>query len=69
MDGKEEKTVIDFFKAGGMQPKEFKLLYRASEHNFKAAAFHQKCDNIPNTVTLVKTQFGKVFGGFTPLTW
>ncbi len=28
-----------------------------------------KCDNISNTLVLVKTQFGKIIGGFTHYTW
>jgi hypothetical protein len=27
------------------------------------------CDGKKNTLTLVKTQYGKVAGGFTPLPW
>ena len=37
------------------KPKELKLLFRGSEHNFKAKAFHQNCDNIHNTLTVVRT--------------
>jgi hypothetical protein len=46
-----------------------KLLYRASEHNFKVDKFHEKCDNIPHTLTLCETVHGKVIGGYTPLVW
>lgn len=44
-------------------------LYRASEDGFQASVFHQKCDNIPNTLTVIKSQNGFVFGGFTTKTW
>jgi hypothetical protein len=40
------------------------LLYRASEHGFTAQAFHSKCDNVANTLTVVKTTKGYIFGGF-----
>ena len=33
----------------------FKLLFRASEHNFAIKAFHEHCDGIPHTILLVKT--------------
>ncbi len=46
-----------------------KLLYRASEHNFKAEKFHEKCNNIPHTLTLCETLHDKVIGGYTPLVW
>ena len=45
------------------------LLYRASEHKFSAQSFHKKCDNIADTLTLVKTEFGKVIGGFSHYAW
>lgn len=50
-------------------PKELKLLFRASENGFKAANFHAACDNKSHTFTLVETEFNKVLGGYTPLTW
>ena len=31
--------------------------------------FHEKCDNIPHTLTLCETIYGKVIGGYTPLVW
>jgi hypothetical protein len=31
--------------------------------------FHKKCDNIPDTFTLVETEYGKIIGGYTPLCW
>eukprot|EP01083_Nonionella_stella_P189263 699505_1 len=46
-----------------------KLLYRSSRDGGKAFVFHEKCDNIPNTVTLIQSQFKHVFGGFTNLKW
>ena len=47
----------------------FKLLYRASEHNFSSAQFHQKCDDKPNTLVIVQTEFDKIVGGFTAKSW
>lgn len=51
------------------QIKKVNLLYRASENNFSALEFHKKCDNIPQTITLIETEYGKVIGGYTPLAW
>lgn len=51
------------------KPKSFKLLFRASQHNFESSKFHQLCDGKENTLTLIKTEFGKIIGGFTPLAW
>ena len=54
---------------GDKIPQSAKLLYRASEHNFKIDKFHEKCDNVPHTLTLCETVHGKVIGGYTPLVW
>ena len=45
------------------------LLYKASIDTDSASAFHEKCDNHSPTLTLVKTDQGIRFGGFTTLTW
>ena len=41
------------------------LLYRDSRDGFTRAVFHTKCDNIPNTVTVVLNNLNYVFGGYT----
>ncbi len=35
--------------------KSAKLLYRATEDSFKVSKFHEKCDNILDTLTIVQT--------------
>jgi hypothetical protein len=47
--------------------KVWKLLYRGSRDGFGASKFHEKCDNESNTLTLIETTKGFIFGGFTPL--
>ena len=49
--------------------KEMKLLYRESEHNFEAKAFHDLCDEKAHTILLVKTNFDKIIGGYTSIEW
>ena len=39
------------------------LLYRATRDGFTAKSFHSKCDDIPNTVTIIKNNFNYGFGG------
>lgn len=46
-----------------------KLLYRVSRDGDGSSTFHQKCDNIKDTVTLVKTKNDLIFGGYTNETW
>jgi hypothetical protein len=45
------------------------LIYRASQDGFEASSFHSKCDNRPNTLVIVKSTNGNVFGGYTEQTW
>ena len=46
-----------------------KLLYRATKDGDSSAVFHSKCDNVKYTLTLVKTNNGLIFGGYTTQTW
>ncbi len=39
--------------------KQVKFLFRASDHGFCVKKFHEKCDSIPNTLTVVRTEFDK----------
>ena len=47
----------------------FKLLWKGSTDGFKAATFHTKCDNQGPTLTVIKSQHDRVFGGFTSVPW
>ncbi len=40
------------------------LLYRASRDGFGAAQYHAKCDDITNTLTIIKTTEGYIFGAY-----
>ena len=53
----------------GKKIKKYNLLFRASENNYRAANFHTKCDGRNNTVTIVETKNGRIFGGFTDASW
>jgi hypothetical protein len=48
---------------------EYQLLWRASETGFSNANFHQRVDGFANTLSIIKTTTGAVFGGFTSLAW
>jgi hypothetical protein len=45
------------------------LLYRGTEHGFGSSDFHSKCDGKANTITIILTTKGFIFGGFTPVAW
>lgn len=44
------------------------LFYRATEHGWNAADFHQRVDDYGPTLTLIKAN-GRKFGGFTSKSW
>jgi hypothetical protein len=48
--------------------KEWKLLYRASKHGFRAFKFHQQCNNKGPTLVIIQSN-GFLFGGFTINSW
>lgn len=48
---------------------EWKLLFRGSDDGFLARTFHMKCDDVPNTVCIIESDKGNVFGGFTTVPW
>ncbi len=45
------------------------LLYRATRDGFRAKDFHRKCDNFENTLVVIKSTEGNVFGGFASMAW
>jgi hypothetical protein len=45
------------------------LIYRASQDGFEASSFHDKCDDKPNTLIIIKSTNGNVFGGYTEQSW
>lgn len=47
----------------------WELKYRATRDGFKSDNFHLKCNGISNTLTVIKTLCGNVFGAFTTRPW
>ena len=47
----------------------FNLLFRGSRDGWKSTDFHSNCDNKGPTITIIKSNAGKVCGGFTSLAW
>eukprot|EP01084_Bolivina_argentea_P301548 520265_1 len=47
----------------------FKLLYRASENEYLASKFHELCGGYGPTITIIKSNFGHIFGGYTAKKW
>ena len=53
----------------GFEEKKFTLLWRGTRDGFEAATFHRLCDGRANTLTLIKSTEGAVFGGYTSVPW
>jgi len=49
--------------------KKYNLIYRASQDGFEANDFHSKCDQKPNTLIIIKSEHGNIFGGYTEQDW
>jgi len=45
------------------------LIYKGSKDGFKASDFHSKCDDKSNTLVIVKSSNGNIFGGYTEQSW
>ena len=53
----------------GFQSQTFTLIYQATVDGFQASNFHAKADGIPNTITVIQTTNGNIFGGYTAASW
>ena len=49
--------------------KKIELIFRGSRDGMTANNFHSKCDNQEETITLIKSDKGYIFGGYTPFPW
>ena len=45
------------------------LIYRATQDGFEARDFHSKCDNKSDTLIVIKSTNGNIFGGYTVRNW
>ena len=67
----DEKSLIftEIENKMNMKIKKLKKLYQATIDGGDPINFHKKCDNIPNTLVLIKSEGQRRFGGFTPIPW
>ena len=49
--------------------KALKLLYHASESDYSAKRFHKISDDKGPTITIIKSNWGNIFGGYTSMSW
>jgi len=51
------------------QNKAWNLIYRATQNGFGSNNFHRNCDEKLNTLIIIKSRNGNVFGGYTTQDW
>jgi hypothetical protein len=68
---KNEQQCLELINLCDFSPKDkWSLLYRATRDGFGATKFHKKCDDHPNTLTILKAKESEfIFGGFTSVSW
>ena len=66
--GNQEED-MDYIKKILKQPYSINLIFRTSKHSFSAARFHDYCDDLNDTLILIRTEFGKTILGFSHYKW
>ena len=69
-----DNSDLDFIKSAiesimNNKIKKIKKLYQAAVDGDDPSIFHSKCDNISNTLTVIKSKGNRKFGGFTRQVW
>ena len=67
--GEENFIISEIGKRMNKTIKGLHKLYQATIDGGNPINFHKKCDNIPNTLVLIKSEGKRRFGGFTPIPW
>jgi len=69
--GDDEKSSLlkEIEKKTNKKIKQLNKIYQATIDGGKPINFHNKCDNIPNTLVVIKSEENKRFGGFTSIPW
>jgi len=65
----EDLNLLKKWLSPNNQHVNLKLLYRGTRDGMDCQTFHKKCDNHAQTLTVVKSDSGRVFGGYSDQTW
>ena len=67
----DERSLIfsEIEKKMNKKIRKIKKLYQATIDGGDSINFHSKCDNIENTLIIIKSEGLRRFGGFTPIPW
>ena len=60
---------FNFFNKKLAKGKNLKLIFRMTRDGSESGTFHNMCDHIKNTITLVMSEDGNIFGGFASIPW
>ena len=66
---KQELTFFELLLTKIPKIRKLNLLYRASDNLYSAKKFHSLCDNTGPTITIIKSNHGNIFGGYTSKSW
>ena len=59
----------ELLKNKDLNGRKWSLLFQGSRDGFQGLDFHSRCDNKPNTLTIIQSTSGNIFGGFTSAQW
>ena len=62
----QKKKLNEFY---GKSSQQWELIYKASRDGFDANTFHSRCDNKGPTITIIQSNNGYLFGGYTSISW
>ena len=71
-DDYEKNTLIKFIEDNDTTKKGIirtKLLFKATKDGDKSIDFHNKCDFMGATITIIKSENGRRFGGYSSISW
>jgi hypothetical protein len=64
-----QNILSGWLDAEGKPKSDWKLSWRGSRDGFGASTFHSMCDNKGESVTVIKTPEGHLFGGYASVSW
>ena len=65
----EAKQLQDWVEESASGKVRFELLWKGTRDGFGASVFHAKCNNKGPTLTVIKSNNDKIFGGYTSIPW
>ena len=63
------KDLEELLKKKKLDGRKWSLLYRGTRDGFRSSDFNTHCNYKPNTLTIIQSTNGNIFGGFTSAQW